>query len=152
MQADNSKDTIKKGDKTEIAIPTINKGLTRGKLTVNCYESCGRMRDYSWEVERLVAWLRSNVPARFFNALLKELDKSQRLRRTDGKARVDVGCNSDMTGGGVYIYDRHGKEIVSWTEDEWKQDATSVVATCNAIKLFYTQGADALIARIGRKP
>ena len=57
----------------------------------------------------------------------------------------------EITTGGVYIYDKNGNEIMSWMEDEWKEDVTSVVATCNAINVFYTEGEEALQKICGRK-
>jgi len=66
------------------------------------------------------------------------------------KARVEVDCNNDMTGGGLYIYGGNGKEIMSWTEDEWKDDSTVPVAMANAVKIFYEKGEEALRKLCGR--
>lgn len=55
---------------------------------------------------------------------------------------VVLDCDDDMSNGAIYIYDIDGVEIHSWTEDEWKEDPTVVMAICNAIKLRLTYGPD----------
>jgi hypothetical protein len=40
-------------------------------------------------------------------------------------------------------------ELVMWTSDEWREDPSLVVVIANAIQVGYTEGADAIRARIG---
>ena len=53
---------------------------------------------------------------------------------------VVLDCDDDLSNGALYIYDTDGKEIVSWTEDEWKKDPTVVMSMCQCLITFFTQG------------
>jgi len=43
--------------------------------------------------------------------------------------------NVKVFGGDIYIYDKHGNEIVSWVSSEWKEDPSIIPSIKNAIKL-----------------
>ena len=79
------------------------------------------------------------------------LKDAKPIVKDDKVGRVEIDCNEDMTDGAVYIYNKDGNEIMSWNADEWQEDVTSVVATCNAIRIFYTEGEAALQKICGRK-
>lgn len=44
----------------------------------------------------------------------------------------------------ITIYDDLGCEIVHWVEDEWKEDSSVALCIANAIKVYYTMGAEYL--------
>jgi len=71
-------------------------------------------------------------------------EHSSNSDRLDFIKRVKLDCTEDMGDGSITLHDHRGMELVHWTEDEWKEDPTIVMAICNAIKMLLTEGEDAL--------
>lgn len=53
------------------------------------------------------------------------------------KVRELEQLHVDITEDSIRIYDGLGTEIVGWTETEWKDDPTIVIAIANAINLAH---------------
>lgn len=51
--------------------------------------------------------------------------------------------------GGIYIYDKEGREIVMWHCDEFAEDPTVALCALDCLKMFYEQGEDAVKASLG---
>lgn len=74
-----------KGKILDVRIPTVNKGLTHGKLTISSYEVGTRqIRDFTSQADEIVIWLRSNVSGNFYNTLRDSIiaDFESRVKKT----------------------------------------------------------------------
>lgn len=58
--------------------------------------------------------------------------------------RVEI--SSDM----VIIRDHLDREIVSWHEDEFRDDSSSIMAAINAVNTFYIHGVERVANMIGK--
>lgn len=66
------------------------------------------------------------------------MDKTQVFHLKDGEVIFERDEEDIIVG--VYINDTTGEEVVSWTEDEWKDDRLALSATMNTIAVVLTEG------------